>query len=180
MLDRQAFLSVVDRTPLVAVDFILVRDSREVLLGLRKNRPAKDFWFVPGGRIFKNEKIADALIRVSGSELGLGEEIRHGELLPRSIGCFEHFYPDCFAEEPRISTHYVVLAHMVDVPPDFNLPLADAQHAQFRWWPIDEAIAAEDVHPYTKDYLGSAHLNPIAGSKLSPPIPLAACALPNP
>ncbi len=158
MLDRQAFLSVVDRTALVSVDLILVRDSREVLLGLRKNRPAKDFWFVPGGRIFKNEKIADALIRVAGTELGLGDEIRHGKIHPRPIGCFEHFYPDCFAEEPRISTHYVALGHLVEVPHDFRLPAADAQHAKFRWWPIEEATAASEVHQYTKDYLLAEHL----------------------
>jgi colanic acid biosynthesis protein WcaH len=44
----------------VSVDLVLVRDGREVLLGLRTNRPAQGSWFVPGGRILKNEKRADA------------------------------------------------------------------------------------------------------------------------
>lgn len=153
MLDRQAFLSVVDLAPLVAVDLVLVRNFREVLLGLRRNRPAQDFWFVPGGRILKNEKISEALVRVSEAELRLGDEIRSGELCPRLIGSFEHFYPDCFAGDCDVSTHYVVLGHRVDVPGDFKLPLADAQHAEFRWWPIDEALEAAAVHRYTKDYL---------------------------
>ncbi|WP_434514384.1 GDP-mannose mannosyl hydrolase [Dechloromonas sp. ARDL1] len=180
MLDRQAFLSVVDRTALVSVDLIVVRDASEVLLGLRKNRPAKDVWFVPGGRIFKNEKIADALIRVAGSELGLGEEIRHGTIHPKPIGCFEHFYPDCFAEEPRISTHYVVLGHLVEVPHDFRLPAADTQHATFRWWPIEEAAAARDVHQYTKDYLVSAYLDLKHLPKLAAHSPVAVSDFPNP
>lgn len=153
MLDRQAFLSVVDLAPLVAVDLVLVRNSCEVLLGLRKNRPAQGFWFVPGGRIFKNEKMADALIRVAGVELGLGESFRKGELSPRLIGSFEHFYPDCFAGECEVSTHYVVLGHRLDVPAGFDLPLVDAQHAEFRWWPLDEALASDAVHRFTKDYL---------------------------
>jgi colanic acid biosynthesis protein WcaH len=180
MLDRQAFLSVVDRTPLVAVDLILVRDASEVLLGLRKNRPAKDFWFVPGGRIFKNETIADALIRVAGNELGLGEEIRSGIIQSKPIGCFEHFYPDCFAEEARISTHYVVLGHLVEVPQDFRLPAADTQHARFRWWPIEEAAAASDVHQYTKDYLVSAYLDLKHSPQLAPRSPVAVSCSPNP
>lgn len=171
---------MVDRTALVSVDLVVVRDAREVLLGLRKNRPAKDFWFVPGGRIFKNEKIADALVRVAGSELGLGEEIRHGRIHPRPIGCFEHFYPDCFAEEPRISTHYVVLGHLVDVPHDFRLPAADTQHAAFCWWPIEEAAAASDVHQYTKDYLVSVYFDPKPSPNLAADSPVAVSRFPSP
>lgn len=143
---------MVDRAPLVSVDLVLVRDGREVLLGLRKNRPAQGCWFVPGGRIFKNEKIAEALLRVGNGELGLGEVLGNGELRPRLIGCFEHFYPDCFAGECEVSTHYVVLGHRLDVPAGFELPVVDAQHAAFRWWPIEEALGATDVHRFTKDY----------------------------
>ena len=29
--------------------------QNEVLVGLRINSPAKNYWFTPGGRIFKNE-----------------------------------------------------------------------------------------------------------------------------
>ena len=29
----------------------------EILMGIRSNNPAKDFFFVPGGRILKNENI---------------------------------------------------------------------------------------------------------------------------
>ncbi|MDP2000518.1 MAG: hypothetical protein Q8K22_13130 [Rhodoferax sp.] len=56
MLDFDTFLDVVNHTPLVAVDLVLVRGGHEVLLGLRNNRPAQGFWFVPGGRILKNER----------------------------------------------------------------------------------------------------------------------------
>lgn len=153
MLDNENFLAIVDRTPLVAVDLVFIRNSRDILLGFRNNRPAQGFWFVPGGRIFKNEKIGEALVRVADAELGLGDGIRSGELSPRLIGCFEHFYPDCFAGECDVSTHYVVLGHRLDVPDNFDLPRADAQHAEFRWWPIEEALETAAVHRFTKDYL---------------------------
>lgn len=156
MLDKQVFLSVVDAAPLVAVDFVVVKDQREILLGYRNNRPARGFWFVPGGRIFKNEKIKDALIRVGQKELGLGEKVASGEIKPRLLGAFEHFYADCFAGDVGVSTHYVVLGHRLDVPADFALPSTDEQHAEFRWWSIEQALQSAEVHQFTKDYFFSA------------------------
>ena len=172
MLDEETFLAIVDRTPLVAVDLVFIRNSSEVLLGLRKNRPAQGFWFVPGGRIFKNEKIGEALVRVAEAELGQGDGVRSGELSPRLIGSFEHFYPDCFAGECDVSTHYVVLGHRVDVPGDFKLPLADAQHAEFRWWPIEEALEAAAVHRFTKDYLSAEGFASTSRPAERPRVPL--------
>jgi colanic acid biosynthesis protein WcaH len=57
-LSRSSFIDVVKRTPLVSIDIIVENRRNQVLLGLRKNEPAKGFWFVPGGRILKNERIA--------------------------------------------------------------------------------------------------------------------------
>ena len=69
MLNADIFLDLVARTPLVAVNLVLVRGGSEVLLGLRNNRPAQGFWFVPGGRIRKNEPLQSALARVADTEL---------------------------------------------------------------------------------------------------------------
>jgi colanic acid biosynthesis protein WcaH len=149
MLDKATFLQVVDKTPLVSVDLIVVRDQREVLLGFRNNRPAQGFWFVPGGRVLKNEKIDDALRRVAGAELGLPEVFAFS---PRLLGVFQHFCPDSFAGDLGIPTHYVVLAHRLDVPADFSLPQADDQHREYRWWSLAEAASHYAVHRYTRDY----------------------------
>ena len=151
MLSKEVFLSVVAATPLVAVDLVVVRGGTEVLLGRRNNRPAQGFWFVPGGRIRKNEPIQAALQRVVTDELGLQlSALPHA---PRLLGAYEHFYTDCFAGDVGVSTHYVVMGHLLQVPADFALPLADAQHAELRWWPLAEAGTSDAVHRYTKDYL---------------------------
>lgn len=71
MLSKDVFLGVVDAAPLVAMDLVVVRGGNEILLGLRNNRPAQGFWFVPGGRIRKNETMQSALARVAHDELGL-------------------------------------------------------------------------------------------------------------
>lgn len=120
-----------------------------MLLGLRNNRPAQGFWFVPGGRVLKDERRADALARVAQRELGLSLAAHP----PTFIGPYEHFYADCFAGDLGVSTHYVVLGHRVDVPAGFEVQLGDDQHAALRWWPLADAAGDAAVHGYTRDYL---------------------------
>lgn len=160
MLDAKTFLTVVDATPLVAVDLVVVRGGCEVLLGLRNNRPAQGFWFVPGGRILKNETIQSALARVALKELGLSFSALPQP--PRLLGAFEHFYDDCFAgpaDTVGVSTHYVVLGHRLDVPQDFELQAGDDQHSELRWWPLAEADASPEVHRFTRDYFSALTLS---------------------
>lgn len=149
MLDHQTFLNVVANTPLVSVDLLLLRDD-EVLLGLRNNRPAKGFWFVPGGRILKNETIQHAILRIAEKELGMANLIMHGQLDVTFFGIYEHFYGDSFAGDNGVSTHYVVLAHKIEI--NDNIAVADNQHAELRWWKIDQVLKSEEVHQYTKNY----------------------------
>ena len=150
MNEREHFVELLRGLPLVSVDLVLVRGGTEILLGLRTNRPAQGSWFVPGGRILKDEPRADALKRVAARELGIANI---AGLKPQLLGVFEHFYPDCFAGDIGVSTHYVVIAHRIDVPLGFEVPGCDNQHAELRWWPIAEAAASADVHRYTRDYL---------------------------
>ena len=150
MNEREHFVELLRGLPLVSVDLVLVRGGTEILLGLRTNRPAQGSWFVPGGRILKDEPRADALKRVAARELGIADI---AALKPQLLGVFEHFYPDCFAGDIGVSTHYVVIAHRIDVPLGFEVPGCDNQHAELRWWPIAEAAANTDVHRYTRDYL---------------------------
>lgn len=151
MLSHDDFLAVVSATPLVAMDLVLVRGGTEILLGLRNNRPAQGYWFVPGGRIRKNETMRAALARVARTELGL--TLADLPETPRYLGAFEHFYTDCFAGDTGVSTHYVVMGNLVQLPTGAELAAADAQHSDLRWWPLKQAATSDQVHPFTKDYI---------------------------
>jgi colanic acid biosynthesis protein WcaH len=70
-LPNSAFRNVVKNTPLVSIDLVITDPSGAVLMGWRENEPAKRTWFVPGGRIRKDEKIADAFERIIRTETGL-------------------------------------------------------------------------------------------------------------
>jgi colanic acid biosynthesis protein WcaH len=145
--DEKTLLEIIKLTPLVSIDLIIYNPLGEVLLGLRRNRPARSTWFVPGGRIRKDERIPQALQRIARVELGI-------ELDPRKthfFGVYEHLYEDNFAGEHGISTHYVVLAHEIHLQGEMNIS-GDDQHTQFRWWQIIDLLSAPDVHTNTKAY----------------------------
>ena len=69
-LTGDTFRTVVASTPLVSIDLVVQDAEGAVLLGQRLNRPAQGFWFVPGGRIMKNETLDAAFRRLTADELG--------------------------------------------------------------------------------------------------------------
>ncbi|TOG48146.1 hypothetical protein CGJ00_12225 [Vibrio parahaemolyticus] len=67
----EIFSLVVRSTPLVSIDLVIENAQGQTLLGLRNNRPAQGFWFVPGGRVLKGESLKDAFLRLCQDEVGL-------------------------------------------------------------------------------------------------------------
>ncbi|MCV5153638.1 GDP-mannose mannosyl hydrolase, partial [Escherichia coli] len=64
-LRQEDFATVVRSTPLVCLDFIVENSRGEFLLGKRTNRPAQGYWFVPGGRVQKDETLEAAFERLT-------------------------------------------------------------------------------------------------------------------
>lgn len=151
MLAEIDFLDVLRLTPLVAIDLIVKDSAGRVLIGHRRNRPARGTWFVPGGRILKDETLDAAFARIVDAELGV-------EKLQRSVarfeGVFEHHYNDNFAAEPDVSTHYIVLAYSLPVISLTGTPRIGRleQHSEYLWLTPAELLACDDVHENTKAY----------------------------
>lgn len=150
MINDKEFLKIIDSTPLVSIDLIIENQNEKILLGKRVNRPAQDYWFVPGGRIVKNEKLASAIKRISSTELG--ETI----LMPdvQLLGAFDHIYKDNFLNESSINTHYVVLAYKINCKSNFEIK-PDNQHSEIKWWSKHDLLNNPDVHQNTKNYFTS-------------------------
>lgn len=87
-LERDKFSTVIESTPLISIDLIVINSQGQALLGLRLNKPALGSWFVPGGRILKNESIETAFMRITKAELGTEFKIEQAELQ----GPFTHLY----------------------------------------------------------------------------------------
>lgn len=145
-LDRQTFQTVVAYTPLIALDLIIENNKGQVLLGQRLNKPAQGYWFVPGGRILKDETMAQAFSRLSKEELGVELQLSNASL----IGPYEHFYDDNFSGND-FSTHYITLGYNIKC--DISLTqLPKVQHCCYQWFDIETLSACEDVHHHTKLY----------------------------
>ncbi|WP_275668763.1 GDP-mannose mannosyl hydrolase [Halomonas urmiana] len=146
-LSDDAFRQVVAHTPLVSLDFVVTNARGEWLLGQRVNRPAQGSWFVPGGRVRKNETLDAAAQRLTMDELGQATELAG----MRFLGVFQHFYADSMLD-PELSTHYVVLAYQLRLEPALET-LPRQQHGGYRWWPPHAIAHDETVHANTRAYL---------------------------
>lgn len=133
--------------PLVAIDLIIRNRRDQALLGLRNNEPAKGFYFVPGGIILKNERLADAFARILQNETNLSGRIEQA----RFVGAFEHFYDTNRFGEPDYGTHYVVLGYELKLADTTALKM-DAQHSELRWWTQSELLDSPRVHDNAKAY----------------------------
>lgn len=147
-LSADEFRQAVRTVPLVALDLVLVNDRDEVLLGRRVNSPARGYWFVPGGRIKKDERFQQAVPRILREETGC----READVCEvRVLGVYEHIYPDNAFGESGYGTHYVVAAYWMRLLDSFRLA-ADPQHEEFRFFSAQELLADPLVHAWVKSY----------------------------
>ena len=145
MLDNKTFKTIVDSTPLISIDLLVKKDNK-VLLGKRINKPAQGYFFSIGGRVYKNETINGAMIRIVSNELNFSLKLK-----PNFIDVFEHFYDDGIYQD--VSTHYVNLAYEIEMEGAPNLPTE--QHNEYQWLTIDELLKSKQVSKYVKNYFKS-------------------------
>lgn len=146
-LDKETFSAVIESTPLVSIDLVVKNKHGQALLGQRLNRPAKGFWFVPGGRILKNESLADAFKRLTLEELGQEFSIDQANLL----GPYDHFYQDNVFGD-AFSTHYVAIAYVLTLETKLKQLPVNIQHDTYQWLDIETLLLDANVHQNTKNY----------------------------
>lgn len=152
MLSPDKFLSVVNSTQIVSIDLIVKNDDGKILLGKRINSPAKGYYFVPGGRLYKNETIKEGAQRMLQWELGVTDI----NIKPKPRCVSEHMYDENFAnakdsQGKTISTHYVCFAFDVELN-NIDKNIFSQQHSEEIWITPEEILAREDVHEYIKLY----------------------------
>lgn len=149
-LSDDDFKFVIHSTPLFALDLIIKNDQDCVLVGLRNNMPAKGYWFVPGGRVTKDEPLKEAFSRILFNEthLGLGD-VGHIQMK----GLYEHIYQDNVYDDQFVGhTHYIVGAFQMILGNTSHSLLLDNQHSGFTFMPINDLLRTHNVHEFTKYY----------------------------
>ncbi|MES2372507.1 MAG: NUDIX domain-containing protein [Bacteroidota bacterium] len=148
MLDSNSFKCILKNTNLFAFDLILQDQNDKILLGLRRNKPAKNFWFVPGGRVYKNEALIDGLKRILINETGLTiEDIFN----VRIHGLYDHLYPDNFFEDASFNTHYIICCLKADIKSGKCIK-KDEQHTGLSFFSPEQIQTDNTIHQFTKNY----------------------------
>lgn len=138
--------TVVRNVPIVSVDLVALHEG-DVLLGRRENEPAKGEWFVPGGRVHRDESLETAVRRVATRELGSSVTVES------RLGVYEHFWETADVADAD-GKHYVPIAFLVTL--DADEVRTDDQHGAVRR--LTPPVDASDLHPYVTAYLRDAGL----------------------
>ena len=155
-LSNEDFKNVISKMPIIAID-ICILDNKKILLGYRKNPPARNHYFVPGGRIRKGETLEVAFKRILFEEVGgiLKFEI---DILKNLIGIYQHFYEDNFLGNKEFDSHYVVLAFklVIDEIEISKINNFNNQHSDQIWHDyLSESRNKINIHKYTKEYFSN-------------------------
>lgn len=125
ILSDKDFAMVLSAMPVVCVDGVVVNDAGEYLLVRRKNEPLKGEFWVPGGRVMKNERLEDAVARKMREEIGVDVDILG------SMGFFEAFF-ERSRQEVAGGVHMISLVYRVR-PRSLEIRLDD-QSAEWGWF----------------------------------------------
>ena len=135
-IEPKLYGKIKELMPLPCVD-LLITYNGSLLLVLRNNDPGKDLWFTPGGRIYKNETLDEAVKRVLAEETGLQPTNI------TQISTMSHHWPE---------VHTVTTYFRVEVDSD-KIKL-DKQHRDCRWINKME----DDLHPYLVEMIENTGL----------------------
>ena len=136
------YAQVVKYMPITTVDFLITNNTGQFLLGYRKNKPAQNQWWIPGGRVWKGETQAQAIKRKLKEETGLTAKNA------TFVGVFDPMFKDSAFKVP---THCISLMYAIE-PATLKTLRRDSQHGELRWFKkIDPKW-----HPYLKKQLRAA------------------------
>lgn len=139
LIPTEEYETIVRHVPIVSVD-LLVHHNGGLVLGKRRNAPAKNKWFVPGGTVLKGETRQQAVHRVAK------EELSSDVTIDDKLGTYDHFY-DTAEVDGSNSKQYLATAYVVT--PIQSEISSDDQHTDLKVF--DSPFP--DFHNYIERYI---------------------------
>jgi colanic acid biosynthesis protein WcaH len=143
-IPQELYYQILENLPIACVDIAIVAHGA-VLLVKRMDPPARDQWWVPGGRVLKGEMMKDTAIRKAQEEVGLDCHV--GPIIHTA----ETIFPDGPGGIPVHSINSCFFMYPAD--PNFSLHL-DNHHTAYRW--VNHIL--QGLHPYVERCLMGAGL----------------------
>lgn len=127
--------------PILCADLVVVdKEKKRFLLVKRTNQPERGKWWLPGGRVFKNERLKEAALRKLKEEIGL-----RGKIV-KQLGLHEYFSDTGYFR--GMDSHTVVAVFLATVNPKIA-PKADSQSSDVGWF----TRVSPRWDPYVKKFL---------------------------
>ena len=142
-ISEELYSRILQVMPIPCVDLLVVGDADKVLLLLRKNEPAADQWWFPGGRVLLGEERREAAIRKLKEECGLVSTQFE------EMGTFDIVFNN--APKPRI--HSITTLFKLKIGPETNIRL-DHQSYEACWLTPQEWLG-RDLHPFVRSSLSA-------------------------
>jgi colanic acid biosynthesis protein WcaH len=119
MIPDKLYNQIIKSIPIVCVDAFIVSENK-ILLLKRNNEPAKNEWWVPGGRVLLNETLIDGILRKVKDETNLTIDVVSELGFTETIFENKHTINICFLAKSLDST--IVL---------------NEEHSDWKWFDID-------------------------------------------
>jgi len=139
-IPNNEYKGILEKMPICCVD-IVIHESNKVLLVRRKNKPAEGQLWLPGGRIYKNERLEEAAIRKAFEEVGTKIKIE------KKIGVYEVMFNEGPFNDLKTGVHAISVCFLAK-PLNKNIKIDDTS-LDYVW--IDKI--SNELNPYVKEIL---------------------------
>jgi ADP-ribose pyrophosphatase YjhB (NUDIX family) len=156
-IPEKQYKLIVESVPIVCIDVICRRQDGGILLFYRRDKPAANIWWWPGGRIYRGETFYDAAVRKIRDETGC----KSAQITPKGVvGVWNTFFPDSHWDAERKpgreGTQTINVVVMCDIEWDTTALLnavssnsaAEWAVEAHRWITVDEALAIGKYDKY--------------------------------
>lgn len=138
------YKKIVGLMPICCVD-IIFKVGKKVYLFKRRYEPAKNKWWLIGGRVLKGESLKNAAIRKVKEEIGVDARIL------KNVGTYEAFFATTRFDEKhkKSGAHSIVVCFVVEPKKKKFVLKLNEEHSKYKTIEnIDKKL-----HPYVKTVL---------------------------
>lgn len=137
MIRESLYAKIISVMPIPSVEAIVLNEKDELLVLKRKNCPAKDEWWFPGGRMRRGETFEETLNREVREETGLDVKII------RFLGAYNRIFP----ERHDVSIVFLCRCNSENV-------VLNNEHSEYRFLKTSESLT--NLHPELKKVVKDA------------------------
>ena len=132
-IEELVYQQILKVMPISCIDLVVEDEYENILMLKRKNEPAKNMWWFPGGRIFYGETRELAVKRKLLEECGLVGEIMN------EIGTYDVFLNYNTKANENCLSHGISTFYKIKCV-NTNTIVIDSQSSSFKWKPRTEWI----------------------------------------